>query len=163
MKEGGGNLVLWPATAGLHSGLGATAVGDWTPGHMRIAEGCTLAPCWHSHASAHSVLFSPTLKAPWTVFMKLPQLCLSVLPPRSKSMSPSSRLPKGFAVLEKESKAGVSWPVSTLSRPQSFHSQKGEGSGKAPLWVPELRPEGASHNLGRARLAQICRKGGSSD
>lgn len=78
-------------------------------------------------------------------------------------MSPSSRLPKDFAALEKESKAGVSWPASTLSTPQSFHSQKSEGSGKAPLWVPELRPEGVSHNLGGARLAQICRKGGSSD
>lgn len=31
MKEGGGGLVLWPDTPGLHSGLGATAAGD---GHL---------------------------------------------------------------------------------------------------------------------------------
>lgn len=120
----------------------------------------TLASSRRCGAPAHSAppLPSPP-KAPWTVPMKRPSLCPCVLPPRSKPLSASSLLPKGFAGPEgpqQESHAGESRPVSALpglgpSQGCTAHTgPRGEGSGRTPLWAHEPRPEGGTAQLGRS-------------
>lgn len=136
---------------------GGLSCRDVMAGHSGAGRACWLPP-----GAAEPL---PILPLPSPPLSRLPgpflgpSLCPCALPPRSKPLSASSLLPKGFAGPggpQQESHAGESRPVSALpglgpSQGCTAHTgPRGEGSGRTPLWAHEPRPEGGTAQRGRS-------------